>query len=320
MLRRAQTPAASQSKRRDTRLLSTSVVSDLGSAVEHNLWDATPVAANTSSKRTASSSSSAPRRSSLGDVASEFWAYVTSCGVHDTLSAPCAALSDGGAHHKLSPLSYGRFRNTCNSTGNSHLDVLPTGRATTMRIKTAGRTNQMNDMDPPKSDALSTAATEEDDLDELDLPPAPPMEANGPTIALSSNSTVALPTYTRHSETPSSSKKNTLQNCFSEPPLTLFSVRGPNYLTDHKKVPSGPYLLAARGLDLFLTDKQHPLMLDQMYVVRAPILYQILCNATARVKVPHFILFTFQGLMHCLVDNFAQNQRWPSTFGFHGDT
>jgi len=42
-------------------------------------------------------------------------------------------------------------------------------------------------------------------------------------------------------------------NGWSHPPVDIFHVRGPTYLDDKKKVVSGPYLLTARGCDLFLT-------------------------------------------------------------------
>jgi hypothetical protein len=44
------------------------------------------------------------------------------------------------------------------------------------------------------------------------------------------------------------------KNCWSEPPVSIFHVRGPAYFSDKKKVPSGQYLLPARGADLFLTE------------------------------------------------------------------
>jgi len=50
---------------------------------------------------------------------------------------------------------------------------------------------------------------------------------------------------------PVAEAKNT--NCWSEPDINIFRVRGPTYLNDSKKIPSGPYLLRARGCDLFLT-------------------------------------------------------------------
>ena len=43
-------------------------------------------------------------------------------------------------------------------------------------------------------------------------------------------------------------------NCWSSPPSTNFRVRGPNYLADKKKVPSGDFIFPTRGCDLFLTD------------------------------------------------------------------
>ena len=49
-------------------------------------------------------------------------------------------------------------------------------------------------------------------------------------------------------------------NCWSEPPLDIFRVRGPHYLKDKKKVPSDPFLMRARGCDLLLfpPDAKHP--------------------------------------------------------------
>ena len=44
------------------------------------------------------------------------------------------------------------------------------------------------------------------------------------------------------------------KNCWSEPPVTIFSVRGKHYFVDKKKQTSQPYLLTARGTDIFLFD------------------------------------------------------------------
>jgi hypothetical protein len=44
-------------------------------------------------------------------------------------------------------------------------------------------------------------------------------------------------------------------NCVSQAPHAEFPVRGAKYLTDHKKVPSGPMLFPCRGSDLLLTDE-----------------------------------------------------------------
>lgn len=47
------------------------------------------------------------------------------------------------------------------------------------------------------------------------------------------------------------------RNCWSEPPAsTSFKVRGLNFLKDKKKIPSGPYVFPARGVDLILTDDE----------------------------------------------------------------
>ena len=43
-------------------------------------------------------------------------------------------------------------------------------------------------------------------------------------------------------------------NCWSEPIVGNFQVRGPSYLQDRRKVPSSPFLFPVRGMDLFLTD------------------------------------------------------------------
>lgn len=45
------------------------------------------------------------------------------------------------------------------------------------------------------------------------------------------------------------------KNCWSEPPVDIFQVRSSDYLSCKKKYPSEPYLLQARGADLFLSDQ-----------------------------------------------------------------
>jgi hypothetical protein len=44
------------------------------------------------------------------------------------------------------------------------------------------------------------------------------------------------------------------KNCWSEPSVSIFHVRGPVYFSDKKKVPSEKYLMPARGADLFLSE------------------------------------------------------------------
>jgi hypothetical protein len=64
---------------------------------------------------------------------------------------------------------------------------------------------------------------------------------------------------------PCSATRN--KNCFSEPPVSIFHVRGPDYFSTKTKMKSGPYLMKARGCDLFLTDNsQGPCSLETKYV------------------------------------------------------
>jgi hypothetical protein len=53
---------------------------------------------------------------------------------------------------------------------------------------------------------------------------------------------------------PTGAKIGSHFNCWSSPSSSNFHVRGPNYLTDKKKIPSGDFLFPTRGCDLFLTD------------------------------------------------------------------
>jgi hypothetical protein len=69
----------------------------------------------------------------------------------------------------------------------------------------------------------------------------------------------AYPTLPRY---PVAETRN--KNCWSEPDVSIFSVRGENYFQNNKKVPSGPYLLAARGIDLFLSDKSENVDMEHM--------------------------------------------------------
>lgn len=76
-------------------------------------------------------------------------------------------------------------------------------------------------------------------------------DAAGPdSVSLQKRKTV-LPTLPRY---PVAAQRN--KNCWSEPPVSIFHVRGPDYFdaAKKKKVPSAPYILAARGADLFLAD------------------------------------------------------------------
>jgi hypothetical protein len=70
--------------------------------------------------------------------------------------------------------------------------------------------------------------------------------------------TEALPTLPRFPHAESRDK-----NCWSEPSVSIFHVRGQRYLEDKKKIPSGPYLLPARGVDLFVTGSPHEYQLGE---------------------------------------------------------
>lgn len=44
------------------------------------------------------------------------------------------------------------------------------------------------------------------------------------------------------------------KNCWSEPPVTIFHIRGADYFQNKKKMMAKRYLVQARGCDLFLSD------------------------------------------------------------------
>lgn len=104
---------------------------------------------------------------------------------------------------------------------------LPSDSSLTMRVKTHRRVMS----DPFDNADLDASATGHDHepLDEGQF---------------------ALPTLHRFPFAETSNR-----NCWSEPPIKIFSVRGPGYMTDKKKITAQQYLLAARGCDLFLSDK-----------------------------------------------------------------
>jgi len=68
----------------------------------------------------------------------------------------------------------------------------------------------------------------------------------------------ALPTLPRF---PVSETRD--KNCWSEPPVSIFQIRGKDYLKNKKKEASGPYLLRARGVDLFVTDHPHKYIIGE---------------------------------------------------------
>lgn len=54
------------------------------------------------------------------------------------------------------------------------------------------------------------------------------------------------------------------RNCWSEPPISIFTVRGSSYFKDKKKVASDPYLFQARGSDILLTDSNDNVDISKM--------------------------------------------------------
>ena len=90
-----------------------------------------------------------------------------------------------------------------------------------------------------------------------------------------SHSKPAYPTLPRYPVAATRDK-----NCWSEPPISIFSIRGANYLKDKKKVPSKDYLFRARGCDLFLFDES--INVFERYVVTVFLVHELLvgqCNS-----------------------------------------
>lgn len=126
---------------------------------------------------------------------------------------------------------------------------------------TAGNRNKPNSMsnqikrgihvramsDPFDTQEMQDALQEQQQDDQLFAPPSKVPATTTTTAALSKEA--AYPTLLRF---PVQETRN--KNCWSEPPVTTFSVRGPNYFVDKKKQTSAAYLLSARGTDIFLFD------------------------------------------------------------------
>jgi len=54
---------------------------------------------------------------------------------------------------------------------------------------------------------------------------------------------------------PEGAALGSVMHAWSVPPSTNFKVRGDKYLSDKKKIDSGPFIFENRGIDLFLTDQ-----------------------------------------------------------------
>lgn len=88
-----------------------------------------------------------------------------------------------------------------------------------------------------------------DPFDNADMDAIGSGDGQGEDHGLLEEKQFALPTLQRF---PFSETHN--RNCWSEPPVGIFQVRGGDYLSDKKKVTARKYLLRARGCDLFLAE------------------------------------------------------------------
>ncbi|CAB9514871.1 Protein of unknown function (DUF1336) [Seminavis robusta] len=79
-------------------------------------------------------------------------------------------------------------------------------------------------------------------------------------------------------------------NCWSEPPISIFKVRGKNYLKDKKKSHSSPYLMDARGCDLLLFPENEKAHTKPPHVLERR---NALLNGTLPAKPTFIINFRF---------------------------
>lgn len=188
--------------------------------------------------------------------------YVTSCGNRDTTSES-AFLNCGGGSRPFRPMQRAsvarRSDHSLSATGVRHRSSeRPVMAPDNGDIKGgSGHCRSMSDpFDTAQfEDAISPVATTDEEEEEY-------YAASMSQLSISEHTTSPLPTFQRFPCMESHNK-----NCWSEPPISIFSIRGATYVTDKIKVPSAPYLLQARGSDVFLTDSKKPFCLSQMYVV-----------------------------------------------------
>jgi poly(3-hydroxybutyrate) depolymerase len=118
------------------------------------------------------------------------------------------------------------------------------------QTKSIGRINEdeSNDVDPDKfTEALADTQKTMTKLAHRRVMSDPLGNGADPKSAMLCESDI-LPTFP-----PFVAGSVKAKNCWSQPPLEIFSVRGGNYLQDSKKVGSGPCLLKTRGCDLLLS-------------------------------------------------------------------
>jgi Protein ENHANCED DISEASE RESISTANCE 2, C-terminal len=204
----------------------------------------------------------------------EFLSYVTSCGNRDTNSTFLNCATSGSirtnSSNSMQRASVSRRSDNLQSPGlrsrSSEHTMARTedeqGRGDMLEMKKgSGHCRSMSDpFDSAQSDVISPAATTDDEEDDYYV-----LSTNSLSIrdvGTEGSNVSVIPTLARY---PCVETRN--KNCWSEPPISIFSVRGANYCSDQKKVPSDQYILRARGSDLFLTDTKKPFSLDEMYVV-----------------------------------------------------
>lgn len=122
------------------------------------------------------------------------------------------------------------------STERQQLSEEPEGDRSTTSCPPEFRRCESDYLDSQQDDDFVASVTDDSSMDDSKT------TFQSPTAAA-----LPLPTLPRY---PVLAQRN--KNCWSVPVVEKFAVRGLTYLNDKKKVPSGPYLLEARGLDLFL--------------------------------------------------------------------
>jgi Protein ENHANCED DISEASE RESISTANCE 2, C-terminal len=218
--------------------------------------------ASTSESNSLDSSKECPEQGAynVGNLLS----YVTSCGNRDTTAESAFLNCGGGGSHPFRSMQRASVarRSDHSSTGatgvrprSSERHVMPPENE-----ELKGGSGHCRSMSDPFDtaqfeDAISPVVTTDEEEDEY-------YAASLSQLSISEYATSALSTFQRY---PCVESRN--KNCWSEPPIAIFTVRGATYVTDKIKVPSAPYLLHARGSDVFLTDSKKPFCLSQMYEV-----------------------------------------------------
>lgn len=253
---------------------------------------------NHPSTTTTSSSSSSSYRPNL----SEFVSYVTTCGFQDTTTTTTSSACGGlNTTTTTTTTPTNRSSSSCSSKSRAVSTILKgttlspemRARSTDEPLAVAEDRNQQNWNDNgdieenrlPKNephgqpyhhhhhhravsdpvyssrhqqlqDVIVTVVTEEEEDEDDDA-----LFFDAETAPTNTESTFIIPPLPRY---PVADTRDNKKNCWSEPPVSIFTVRGVNYFTDHKKQPCDNYVLQARGSHIFLTDSKTTVNLDQM--------------------------------------------------------